>query len=195
MQELLGLVAVIISLAGSSVYIASILKGKTKPHFYTHLVWGIITTIAFFAQLYDRGGAGSWAIGVTAASCLTNALLALKYGEKDITPSDRLCLLVSLVAILSWVVTKDPLISVLLAAAIDVVAFLPTFRKSWMKPWEENLAAYNIANLKLALSMFALGNLSVITLAYPLTGFTVNACFVVLCLWRRRVLGVTVLRA
>ena len=60
--EFIGAVAFSISVLGSAIYIRSILKRETKPHFYTWLVFGIITTIAFFAQLYDRGGQvlGRW---------------------------------------------------------------------------------------------------------------------------------------
>ncbi len=132
-----GLVALGISLSGSTIYIASIFRGQTKPHFYTHLIWGIITVIAFFAQLHDHAGPGSWTTGITALACLLQAGLALKYGEKNITRSDQAALLVSLLAVASWVVTKDPLISVILASIINAVAFYPTFRKSWQKPWQE----------------------------------------------------------
>ena len=185
-HELFGLVALCISLWGSAVYIASIFRGETKPHVYTHLVWGIVTAIAFFAQVYDDAGPGSWAIGVTAAACLFQAGLALKYGEKNITLTDKAALVTSLAAILAWVVTKDPLLSVILASIIDVIAFYPTFRKSWTKPWEENLAAYNIANVKLLLSLIAITHITLTTTLYPVVGFAVNALFVVGCLWRRQ---------
>lgn len=82
-------------------------------------------------------------------------------------------------------VTRDPLLSVILAGVIDVVAFIPTFRKSWRKPWQENLSAYAIANVKLLLSLFALSHVSVVTAFYPAVGFSINAVFIALCLWRR----------
>lgn len=188
-HEFFGLAAFAISLWGSAVYIASIFKGETKPHVYTHLVWGIITAIAFFAQVYDNAGPGSWAIGLTAAACLFQAGLALKYGEKNITLTDKAALVTAFMAIAAWVITRDPLLSVILASIIDVVAFYPTFRKSWIKPWEENLAAYNIANVKLVLSLVAITNVTLTTTLYPVVGFAVNALFVVVCLWRRQSLS------
>jgi len=186
-----GLAGFVIGLWGSAVYIASIFRGQTKPHVYTHLVWGIITAIAFFAQIYDHAGPGAWAIGLTATACLFQAALALKYGEKNITRSDTLALLLSLLAIAAWIVTKEPLLSVILSCVIDVVAFIPTFRKSWQKPWEENLTAYNIANAKLMLSLLALTNFTAITALYPIVGFSVNVLFVGGCLWRRKTLKIT----
>jgi len=189
MESYYGTLALFISLAGSWIYIRSILKGKTKPHLYTHLAWGIITAIAFFAQVSDNAGPGSWAIGVTAAACLTQAALALKYGERDITRNDHISLGISLLAIVSWVVTKDPLLAVILACVVDIVAYYPTFRKSWKNPWEENIAAYNIANVKLALSLAALTNVTWVTVLYPAVGLAANLAFVATCLLRRRTLN------
>ena len=188
-HQIFGVASFCIGLWGSTVYIASIFKGETKPHVYTHLVWGIISGVAFAAQVYDHAGAGSWAIGLTAAACLFQALLALKYGEKNITPTDKIALLTALAAIAAWVITKDPLLSVVLASIIDVVAFYPTFRKSWSKPWEENLSAYNIANVKLGLSVVAIGNFTLVTALFPVFCLVVNALFVVVCLWRRQAIS------
>jgi hypothetical protein len=184
-NEIYGFIALAISIAGSSVYISSILRGNTKPHIYTHLVWGIVTTIAFLAQLQGNAGPGSWAIGATAAACLTQAALALKYGEKDITRSDKIALAASLATVAAWLCAEDALLSVILASVVDVIAFYPTFRKSWRKPWQENLASYNIANLKLALSLVALTQFTPVTALYPLAGFTINLIFVISCLARR----------
>jgi hypothetical protein len=185
-HQIFGLASFLIGLWGTTVYITSIYRGETRPHVYTHLVWGLISAIAFFAQVYDDAGAGSWAIGLTAAACLFQSGLALKYGEKNITPTDKIALATALVAIAAWIITKNPLLSVILASAIDVVAFYPTFRKSWTKPWEENLAAYNIANVKLALSIVAIGHFSLVTTLFPAFCLGINLAFVGWCLWRRQ---------
>jgi hypothetical protein len=181
-QSILALIAVAIGIAGYAVYIRSILKGQTKPHFYTHLIWAIISSIAFAAQLHDHGGPGAWVMGLTAAACLSQALLALRYGEKNITRGDKIALFVSLSAILPWVLTKNPIGSVILICLIDVVAFYPTFRKSIRKPWEENLTSYNFANLKMFLSILALTNMTWVTVLYPAVVIGVNMTFVLMCL-------------
>lgn len=191
-QEIFGLASFAISLWGSTVYITSIFRGETKPHVYTHLVWGIVTAIAFFAQVFGNAGPGAWATGLTAATCLFQSGLALKYGEKSITQTDKFALLTAGVAIAAWVVTKDPLLSVILSSLINLVAFYPTCRKSWLKPREENLTAYNIANIKIALSIVAITNFTMVTMIYPITCIVVNVAFVALCLWRRQVLSSSV---
>lgn len=185
-HEFFGILAFAIGMCGYVVYIRSILKGQTKPHVFTHLIWGIMTGIAFCAQLYDHAGPGSWAMGMSTFACLSQAALALKYGEKNITRSDKIALCAALLAIIPWLVTDNPFWSIILVSVIDAIAFYPTFRKSWNKPWEENLTAYNIANLKFLVSLMAMKNFTVVTTLYAITVIILNGSFVVLCLIRRQ---------
>lgn len=185
-HEFFGLISFLIGATGYAIYIRSILRGHTKPHIYTHLIWAIVTGIAFGAQIYDHAGPGAWVMGFSAFACLSQAILAIKYGEKNITRGDKIALAAALLAIMPWVLTDNPLWSVILVSLIDAIAFYPTFRKSWSKPWEENLTAYNLANLKFILSLIAITNFTVVTTLYALTVIVLNGLFVVMCLIRRQ---------
>ncbi len=184
--EILGLSGLLIGLCGSGVYIVSILRGDTKPHLFTWVVWSILTTIGYFAQLHDDTGPATWVLGANMITCSVIALLALKYGENTITRGDWIAFIASLTAIIPWLLTKDPLGSVILISLIDIVAFYPTIRKSWRNPDQENLTGYMIANLKYLISFFALEIYSINTLLYPATIVVVNSAFVAMCLLRRR---------
>jgi hypothetical protein len=189
-QNTIAVLAVILSFVGSGIYIRSILLGKTKPHFYTHFVWAILTFIAFFAQLHDKGGAGSWATGATALTILATAILALKYGTKDITRGDKISLAAALLAIIPWVLTDNPLWSVILITLIDIIAYYPTIRKSWHKPHEEALLSYSIGSVKFFLSVVSLSNFTVVTMLYPVAIIIANIVLISLCLWRRKILSI-----
>jgi len=187
-HELIAFVSLLISLAGSGIYIASILRGRTRPHFYSHFIWAIITGIAFFAQLHDHAGPGAWTMGLTAFTCLIQALLAMKFGEKNIAATDRFALGAALLAIGWWAATSDPLMAVILASLINGFAFYPTFRKSWMKPGQENLTGYNISSIKIALSIAALTNFTLTTTLFAASALVLNCVFVGMCMLRRRAL-------
>jgi hypothetical protein len=137
LKDVFGLLSVVLSVVSYVPYARSIFVANTKPHAFTWLVWGAVMAIAFVAQLYDKAGAGSWATGLSAAFCLGIGVVAVFRGEKHITIGDWIALLVTLIAIPLWVVTSDPLWSVLLVTGIDAVAYYPTFRKSYAKPDEE----------------------------------------------------------
>src|SRR5664280_5719 len=53
-------------------------------------------------------------------------LLSLKYGFKNIRRIDTYCLIIALVGIIPWLLTKDPTISVVIAVTIDLFAFSST---------------------------------------------------------------------
>lgn len=184
-QQTIGLIAFLISVAGSVLYFASIFKGDTKPHLFTWLVFSILTSIGFFAQLSDNAGPAAWTMGATALSCLATALLALKHGEKSRSRGDYIALFFSLSAIVPWLLTKDPLISVILICLIDSVGMYPTLRKAWNVPYSENLFSYSLANLKFFVALFAIENFSLVTVLYPVTIVIVNSILIIECLLRR----------
>ncbi len=166
-----GAIAAVLALFSSYLYIRDIFRGNTKPHTYTWLIWAIVTTIAYFAQLVSGGGPGSWATGVAALVTIFTLLLSLKgnYGTKDITKFDKICLVLAVFSILPWLLTKSILWSVLLATFIDLIAFFPTMRKTWNAPKSESLGSMYVDAVKHALSTVAMGRYSLITLIYPLS--------------------------
>ena len=78
----LGLLAVAAGFGGYVPYFADIFKGLTKPHIFSWLVWSVLETIGFFAQVVKGAGPGSWVTGVTAVLCLGVFFSAIKRGEK-----------------------------------------------------------------------------------------------------------------
>jgi hypothetical protein len=125
-------------------------------------------------------------MGATTLSCAATAILSLKFGEKTRTKSDKIALFASLTAILPWLMTDDALLSVIMISLIDGIAMIPTIRKSWIKPYEENLPTYWIANLKNVISLFALTNFTLITSLYLISIFVVNTTLIAICVYRRR---------
>lgn len=180
-----ALTSIIISLCGTGLYVRSILAGRTRPHLFTWAVWTILPAIGFFAQRHEDAGPASWTTGVLALSSLLIALLSLRYGSRDRTRTDRLAFAVSLTAVLPWVLTKDPLGSVILISLINLIAFYPTFRKSWDRPHEERLVSYGIGIAVMGLSLLATKEASLTALLYPAAFVASNAAFIGFCLWRR----------
>ena len=67
MNELIGLISLAIAVISYSLYITHTLKGYTKPHAITWLVWGLLNGSVFFEQLAGGAGPGAW---VTAAAAV-----------------------------------------------------------------------------------------------------------------------------
>jgi len=186
MKELIGLITVGLSFAGAIPYYIDIFRGRTKPHLYTYIVWATVTAVAFLGQYAAGGGPGSWTTGMMAI--LTGGVLFLcpKYGTDDITFFDTLCLVGAIATFGVWLITKDPLLSVVLATAIDCLAFVPTIRKTYRAPGSETLSSYVVNLFRHALSIRALAVYSLATYLYPLALLVMNVILVSVIVTRRK---------
>lgn len=186
MKSFLGLLAVVIGLIGYVPYFRTIFNGKTKPHAFTWLVWGILTAIAFVGQVVGKGGSGAWVTGFTAFMSFIIFILALAKGKKDFPLADWLCLGGCMVGLALWAITGDPLAAIILITVIDMLAFAPTFRKSYSKPYTEPAFTYTLSGLKFVVALFALHELSATTVLYPASLVLTNGLFVAMVLVQRK---------
>lgn len=136
---------------------------------YTWLIWSIVTVIAFLGQRVSDSGPGSWATGVAALVTIWTFFLSFKYGTKDVTRFDVVCLVLAILSILPWLLIKSVLWSVILATLIDLIAFFPTMRKTWHAPRSESLGSMYVDAVKHALSIFSMSTYSLVNWIYPLS--------------------------
>jgi hypothetical protein len=185
-KTVVGVIAVIVAFVSYIPYFKNLLSGKTKPHAFSWLVWGILNAIAFSGQIHDKGGAGAWSVGLTATVMFVIFAISLRKGEKDIRPFDWFCLVGAVVSLIPWLLTKDPLISVILITVIDALGFLPTVRKSFNKPHQETLITFAMSTVKYSLVVIALQHYSLVTTLFPLSLVIMNGLFVAMLIIRRR---------
>lgn len=165
--EIFGLLSVGMMLCSRGTYFVSIFQGKTRPHAFSWLIWGTISSIGFAAQFAEGAGAGSWARAFGAATCFLLIFVSLFKGERHITRSDCVTLAVALTAIPLWILTETPVWSVILVCAIDTVGYIPTIRKSWLKPREESAISYGFSCCGALFSLLAVEHYTLSTWLYP----------------------------
>ncbi len=166
-KTIFGFIAAIMSIIGHVPYMHSIIKGRTKPHLFTWIIWVVMTIIAFAAQIVGEAGPGAWTTGVNIILCIIIAIMALRFGEKNITRSDWVMFIAGLAAIPLWMMTNNPLWSVILITIIDALAFGPTIRKSWHKPNEEASFMYGFNIFRHMITLAALARFNFLTALYP----------------------------
>lgn len=188
-KEILAGIGILITLIGYAAYIYSIFKGNTRPHPFSWFVFANLTAIGFFAQLSDGGGIGTYITGLSALiSYVVMVIGYLKRNEIVITKGDWIAFISCLMAIPLWLITENALWSVILITTIDAVAYYPTFRKTWFEPYSELPFHYIIAGSKFVFGLFALENISTITVLYPLSLVITNFVFLAMLYYRRRVI-------
>jgi hypothetical protein len=186
-KELLSVIAIIITFVAFIPYVRSIYIGKTKPHVFSWVIWGLATFIVFLAQLADDGGAGTWAIGISGIISLLIAIFAYyKRADISITKSDWIFFVLALSAIPFWYITSNPLWAVIILTSVDTVGYLPTIRKSYLKPFEEQLLLYILIAIRNIIAAIALEHYSVTTLLFPVTISLTCIIFTAIVVYRRK---------
>ena len=186
---LAALLASLIRVANLGYYVYTIFKGQTKPHLYTWLGWGIIGLVIGIIQTIEGETYGAIPAYTAAFTCFVRVALAIPYGEKNITMSDKVSLFGCLGSILIWLVTNEPLASVLLLTMIDIFAYYPTYRKTWSKPMEEPIFSHFLFGFTNTLTIFGLASITVTTAAYPFGVAVASYGFVIYTLMRRKQLA------
>lgn len=188
-KQLLSAAAIVLTFAIFFPYIRSIQCGKTKPHVFSWVIWGLGTLIVFFAQLAGGAGFGAWAIGISGAITSYIALLAYrKRADTLITRADWMFFLAALSALPFWFITSDPLWAVVILTAVDIIGFGPTLRRAYTHPQEESVSFFTLAAVRNLLVVFALEHLSMTTVLFPAAVGFACLLLVLLLLYRRRAL-------
>ena len=181
-----SIVSVILVFVGYGPYIWDILKRKTTPHTFTFLVWGIATSITWALQVAGGAGVGAYITFAVSAVCIFIFFLCLKYGEKSITTSDIVFLILALLSLFLWLVVNQPILSVVLVVLTDLLGFGPTIRKSWNKPHSETLFTWWVAAFRHGLGIIALEKFNLLTLLYPAAWTAANLIFCIILIIRRK---------
>lgn len=185
MKTLFAAIAIIIALIGYIPYVKDTISGKTKPHAFSWTIWSVISFISFGIQIANNGGTGSFINLIIGILCGFIALYGIKNGVKNIRFLDYLALTLSIIAIILWLVVKQPYISIVLVILIDFFSFIPTITKSWNKPFQETLSTWSLSIVRHIFAIASLTSLTFLTVGYPLYALTINILFCALLLSRR----------
>lgn len=186
MHEIIGIVAVIMGVTIHLFYLMDTIKEKIKPHPFTWILWTLLTTIIFFAQVFDGAGPGAWVTGSVLIFCIAITLASLRYGFQNIKKADVIMFVIGLMTIPLWIFTKDPTLSVIIIVTIDLIAFAPTYRKSYYSPYDEPLYLYLINVIRHGISLFAIINVTIATALFPFMVGLANGALALFLIWRRR---------
>jgi hypothetical protein len=184
-KEMMGALSVLIALVAYSIYGWQTIKGETRPHPLSWVIFGILTGTGFWIQLDEGAGAGSWVMGVTAAICFMLAAMSVWKGERIFPWYEWAFLIAAGIVFVFYIWTKEPTVSAILATLVDVLGYGPTLTKAWSRPSTDSVTSFSLNSLKFIPSLFAMESVSIATCVYPSTLIVVNGAVAILLLWRR----------
>lgn len=180
MKITIAIVASLIAIVGNVPYLIDIFRKRVQPHPYTWLVWSIVSCVIFFGQLAKGAGIGALPTAASEIFTVIIFLFSLQYGFKRIRTVDTISLVIALAGIIPWLLTKDPTISVIIAVSIDLIAFVPTLRKTWGHPKTETPVLYSMNVLRHILMLLSLQAYNVATTLHSIAMISSNTLMVML---------------
>ena len=170
-------------------YIGDIFRNKTKPHIYTWLIWTITQGVATVGLIYGKGGWGALELLIGTFFVFIIFLLSFKYGTKNIARLDTVMFIVALLFFVIWTRVRDPLLAVFMVSIVDILGYIPSFRKTFQEPWTETVITWLLFAVGNIFVMLSLGQYNLLTLTYLVSIATANIILVAICLVRRRVIA------
>lgn len=186
-------VAVGISLVAYVPYLIDMFRGKNRPHLYNWISTVIITAIVAYIQLIGGGGVGAipTMVGVAVDSIIL--FYCFRFGTKDVVFMDKVCLAITLVGVAIYVIFyHDPVLSLAVLTAAEIISFIPTYRKTRNDPYSESLPSYYLLMVKLCLILIALQTYNLLTVSYSASWLFVFVVFLAsVYSWRKRARKIT----
>ena len=119
-------------------------------------------------------------------------LFSLKYGFKNPPKIDKYFLMLALLGLIPWILTNDPTLSVIIVVSIDLVAFIPTLRKTYEHPKSETPLLFATNFLRHSIAMGALGAYNIATMLHSIVMIIVNFIMVVLITTRKEKIEINI---
>ncbi len=178
MKETLAVIAAVLAVVGNISYLKDVIKGNVYPHPYTWFIWSIVSMTTFFGGLTKGAGIGALPTGVAEGFTIIIFLFSFKYLVKGkvghIRAIDHYFLIIALIGLIPWALTKDPTTSVVIVVLIDIVVFIPTLRKTWFHPETERPLLYEMNVARHVLTLFSLQAYNIATTFHSIAMICIN---------------------
>jgi len=186
MKIIFASIAALLAIIGNVPYLIDIFKRRVKPHPYTWLVWSIVSGTVFFGQVAKGAGWGALPFAASEIFTIIIFFFSLRYGFKDIPKRDTYFLVVALLGIIPWILTKDPTLSVVILVTIDVIAFIPTLQKTWRLPNMETPILYSSNVFRHGLALLSLTSYNLATTLHSIAMIVTNTVMTLFVLRGRK---------
>jgi hypothetical protein len=184
----LGVLAGLIAVADTIPYARDMLRGTTRPHRGSWLIWSLLAIIVCLSQQADGA---SWSLvraGTQAILTLLIFLLAIRLGHGAVTTPELITIAVAIAGAAGWIIADQPLVATVCVVLADLIGAALMLPKTYHHPESETLATFALASLGGALATASISTLDLSLLLYPAYYCLINAATALLIYHRRRLL-------
>jgi hypothetical protein len=182
----LGLAAGLIGVLDTIPYVRDTLRGSTRPHRGTWLIWGVLAVVVSLSQYADGA---SWSLVMAGVQAVLTSLvfvLSIRRGEGGVSRADITMIAIAGAGVVGWIAVDEPLVATICVVAADLIGAGLMVPKTYRDPHSETLVTFAFASLGGALAAGAVGAIDVSLLLYPAYYCVINGA-IALLIWERRV--------
>jgi hypothetical protein len=139
-------------------YIFSIIRGETKPHQFTWLIFTIMNAIVLSSQFLEGARASVIISLIFFVYSAIDFGLSLKYGVRDSSKFDRILLGFALITIVLWLLTRNNALAIWLTVLIDVFATTMLVLKIKRHPGSEPFWLWFMATMAFVFTCLSLAD-------------------------------------
>jgi len=163
----LGLLAGAAGIADTIPYVRDTLRGATRPHRGTWLIWGVLAIVVCLSQHADGA---SWSLVMAAVQAVLTTLifvLSIRRGEGGLSTTELAMIAIAAGGVAGWVVADEPIVATVCVVAADLIGAAMMVPKTYRDPESETLVTFAFASLGGALAAGAVGSADASLLLYP----------------------------
>jgi hypothetical protein len=182
---ILGLAAGLIGVFDTIPYVRDTVRGATRPHRGTWLIWGVLAVVACLSQYADGA---SWSLVMAGTQAVLTSLifaLSIRWGEGGLSTAELVMIAIAGAGVAGWIVADEPIVATVCVIAADLVGAALMLPKTYRDPESETLVTFALASVGGALAAGAVGAVDVSLLLYPVYYCLVNGALALL-IWQRR---------
>ena len=185
LAPVLGVLAGAVGVADSVPYIRDTLRGVTRPHRGTWLIWAVLTVVACLSQ---RADGASWSLVMAAGQGVATLLifaLAIRLGEGGMSRVEVLMVVIAGGGVTGWLLADEPVVATACVVAADCIGVALMVPKTYRDPHSETLITFALASVAGALAAAAVAQLDPALLLYPAYYCLANAAIALLIVHQR----------
>ena len=185
----LGILAGVVGVVDTIPYVRDTLRGATRPHRGTWLIWGVLAVVVSLSQYADGA---SWSLIMAATQAVLTGIifgLSIRRGEGGLTPADIVMILIAGGGVIGWIVAAQPLVATVCVVMADLIGVAMMVPKTYRDPGSETLSTFALASVAGALAGGAVGAVDLSLLLYPVYYCLGNGAIALLIYHRRAVLA------
>lgn len=185
-ELIFALISTIFVIVGILPLWRDIIRWRTTPHPFTTGVWLILVGINIVVLLMNQEYYGLIPSSVVFITLLWETIYWFLWIKKiQLNWFDWACVVLSIWALVYFAVTRNSINTVIMTMLIDVIAALPTIKKSWLQPWTETAWNYLIWWSGILFIIFALNAPNLETSLYWWSIIVTNTVIVLILASRR----------